>query len=114
MTASPSVVLPAIAAAIRAVLRDTGREARSIDPAMLLTADLGLDSLDLAQAIVLLERSLGVDPFRTPPASGARPPLRSVADLVSIYASIIPGPDAGSGPSGSAGTRAGGLPPDTP
>lgn len=118
MTSSPPgvlpAVLPAIAAAIRDVLRDTGREARTIDPAMLLTADLGLDSLDLAQAIVLLERSLGVDPFRTPPASGVRQPLRTVADLISIYASITPGHDTGSGLSGSAGTGAGGLPPGTP
>lgn len=114
MTASPSLVLPAIASAIRDVLRDTGRQAKTIDPGMLLTADLGLDSLDLAQAIVLLERSLGVDPFRTPPASGVRPPLRSVADLVSIYSSFSPEHDTGSAPNGAAGTGAGGLPPDTP
>jgi acyl carrier protein len=54
----------AIAAAIRTVLHDTGRDAKSIEPEMLLASDLGLDSLDLAQTIVLLDRSLGVDPFR--------------------------------------------------
>jgi acyl carrier protein len=54
---------------------------------MLLSSDLGLDSLDLAQTIVLLERSLGVDPFRA--ASGSRPSIRSVADLIMIYESAV-------------------------
>lgn len=79
-----SVPVPdAIAAAIRTVLHDTGREAKAVEPAMLLSSDLGLDSLDLAQTIVLLERSLGVDPFRS--ASGTRPAIRTVADLEAIY-----------------------------
>ncbi len=73
----------AIATAIRTVLHDTGRSAQGVEPAMLLSSDLGLDSLDLAQTIVLLERSLGVDPFRA--ASGSRPSIRSVGDLISIY-----------------------------
>lgn len=97
MTVRSAVVLPAIIAAIRQVLRDTGREATVIEPAMLLTSDLGLDSLDLAQAIVLLERSLGVDPFRTAPASGSRPTIRTVADLVSLYATDVAAVDSGSG-----------------
>jgi acyl carrier protein len=79
---SPS--LPeAVATAIGTVLRDSGRESKAVDPAMLLAADLGLDSLDLAQTIVLLERSLGVDPFRFPSAS--QPAVRTVGDLISIY-----------------------------
>lgn len=73
----------AVCEAIRTVLRDTGREPKSIGKGSLLSADLGLDSLDLAQTIVLLERSLGVDPFRTPVVP--RPSLRTVSDLVSIY-----------------------------
>jgi len=74
-----------ITAAIRQVLRDTGREVKSIEPAMLLAADLGLDSLDLAQTVVLLERSLGVDPFRDAAGTSARPTVRSVSDLITIY-----------------------------
>jgi acyl carrier protein len=54
---------------------------------MLLATDLGLDSLDLAQTIVLLERSLGVDPFRAP--SGVRPAIRTVGDLISVYADAL-------------------------
>ena len=67
---SPSdPLLEAIAVAIRQVLRDTGREARPVEPGMSLAADLGLDSLDLAQTIVLLERV----------------PVRTVADLAAAY-----------------------------
>ena len=84
MTASVS---DAIATAIRTVLHDTGRSAQAVVPSMLLSTDLGLDSLDLAQTIVLLERSLGVDPFRA--AIGSRPSIRSVADLITIYESAV-------------------------
>ena len=84
MTASVS---DAIATAIRTVLHDTGRSAQAVVPSMLLSTDLGLDSLDLAQTIVLLERSLGVDPFRA--ATGSRPSIRSVADLITIYESAV-------------------------
>lgn len=77
----------AVTAAISAVLHDTGRGLRPIEPGMLLVADLGLDSLDLAQTIVLLERSLGCDPFRSP--SSAAPALRTVADLITIYSRAL-------------------------
>jgi len=80
-------VSDAVATAIRTVLHDTGREATRVEPAMLLSTDLGLDSLDLAQTIVLLERSLGVDPFRS--ASGARPAIRAVSDLIAIYSEAL-------------------------
>ena len=95
MTFASEPVMPAVVAAIRQVLRDTGRELAAVEPGMLLTADIGLDSLDLAQTIVLLERSLGVDPFRAPvrdPVEGtARPAIRTVADLVGIYGQAISG-----------------------
>jgi acyl carrier protein len=92
MSPSPAEVPEAIAVAIRAVLRDTGRAATSVEPAMLLASDLGLDSLDLAQTIVLLERSLGIDPFRQAPAAGGRPAIRTVADLIAIYTSSSSSP----------------------
>ena len=84
-----SSVSAAVTVAIRTVLHDTGRDATSIEPSMLLSADLGLDSLDLAQTIVLLERSLGIDPFRSAPTTGPRPPIRTVSDLISIYSSAL-------------------------
>lgn len=84
---TPPSVLEAIAAAIRTVLHDTGRDAKVVEPTMLLASDLGLDSLDLAQTIVLLERSLGVDPFRSP--GSIRPAIRTVSDLASIYSHAL-------------------------
>jgi acyl carrier protein len=79
-------VAAAVAAAIESVLRDTGRNTKPVEPPLLLAADLGLDSLDLAQTIVLLERSLGIDPFRS--ASTSRT-VRTVSDLVSIYETAL-------------------------
>lgn len=79
----------AIVSAIRAVLQDTGRGEKGVKTEMLLSSDLGFDSLDMAQAVVLLERSLGVDPFRAP--SAERPSIRTVADLVKIYSQAISG-----------------------
>jgi len=83
-------ITSAVVAAIRQVLHDTGREPAALEPGMLLAADIGLDSLDLAQTVVLLERSLGVDPFRSPAAGTVRPAIRTVADLVGIYRHSIP------------------------
>ena len=79
-------VAAAVATAIESVLRDTGRNTKPVEPPLLLANDLGLDSLDLAQTIVLLERSLGIDPFRS--ASTSRT-VRTVADLISIYETAL-------------------------
>lgn len=84
-------VTEAVTTAIRSVLRDTGRDTKPVDPTMLLAADIGLDSLDLAQTIVLLERSLGIDPFRS--ASTSRS-VRTVSDLVSIYNKALTSPSS--------------------
>ncbi len=84
-------VTEAVTSAIRAVLRDTGRDTKPVEPPMLLATDLGLDSLDLAQAIVLLERSLGVDPFRS--ASTSRT-VRTVSDLISMYEHALASPSS--------------------
>jgi acyl carrier protein len=53
----------AVASAIPTVLRDTGCGVTSVEEQMLLSADLGFDSLDLAQTVVLLEQALGQDPL---------------------------------------------------
>ena len=94
MTSASDTVMSAVVAAIRQVLHDNGREPAAVEPGMLLAADIGLDSLDLAQTIVLLERSLGVDPFRAPvraPVEGTvRPAIRTVADLAGIYGQFAP------------------------
>ena len=94
MSVEDDSITAAVVAAIRQVLHDTGREPAAVEPQMLLVADVGLDSLDLAQTVVLLERSLGVDPFRAPapaPHKGTvRPAIRTVADLVGIYRQSAP------------------------
>ena len=94
MSVENDPITAAVVAAIRQVLHDTGREPATVEPQMLLVADIGLDSLDLAQTVVLLERSLGVDPFRAPaqgPDKGtARPAIRTVADLVGNYRPFAP------------------------
>jgi len=94
MSVENDSITAAVVAAIRQVLHDTGREPAAVEPQMLLVADVGLDSLDLAQTVVLLERSLGVDPFRAPaqaPHTGpVRPVIRTVADLVAIYRQFAP------------------------
>jgi acyl carrier protein len=79
-------VAAAVATAIESVLRDTGRDTKPVEPPLLLANDLGLDSLDLAQTIVLLERSLGIDPFRS--ASTSRT-VRTVSDLIAIYETAL-------------------------
>jgi acyl carrier protein len=90
MTVETDSITAAVVAAIRQVLHDTGREPAAVESKMLLVADIGLDSLDLAQTIVLLERSLGVDPFRAPAAGTIRPAIRTVADLVGVYRQSAP------------------------
>lgn len=84
---SDTVIAAEIDTAIRTVLRDTGREADALGPESLLHADLGLDSLDLAQTVVLLERSLGIDPFRGAETGST---VRTIADLRSLYSHTSP------------------------
>jgi acyl carrier protein len=84
---------PDIAAEVReailAVYRDTARPPRGTPGSALLGSDLGRDSLELAQIIVLLERSLGVDPFRDARGSAPHPPIRTVDHLVALYAATL-------------------------
>lgn len=87
---SPADVFAAVRAAIECVYRDTARPRREVLPGSLLGADLGLDSLDLAQIVVLLERALGVDPFRDPAAGGSQGPIRTVEQLVGVYTRALP------------------------
>ena len=82
---SDTVIAAEIDTAIRTVLRDTGRDAEALGAESLLHADLGFDSLDLAQTVVLLERSLGIDPFRD---AQRVPAVRTVADLRSLYSQV--------------------------
>jgi len=85
------LVASAVCDAILRVLRESGRDpGRKLESATRLVDDLGLDSLDLAQTVVLLERSLGVDPFRQEVME--QPSLRTVGDLISIYVKPVGAP----------------------
>lgn len=88
-TGTPRDIALAVREAILAVYRDTGRSLRETPASALLGKDLGLDSLDLAQVIVLLERALGVDPFRDPQAGTSLPRLRTVDDLIGLYSAAV-------------------------
>ncbi len=70
---------------IYAVLRELAvrhrPELTTITPDHVIVDDLGLDSLDFAQLVAVLEDRLGVDPF----AVTAITSVRTVADLVGAY-----------------------------
>jgi acyl carrier protein len=70
----------AVQHAIQRVLESSGRDRHSFEDDELLAVEVGLDSLDLAQVVVMLEQELGVDPFRKRGAV-----VRTFADLVRAY-----------------------------
>lgn len=66
--------------AIADVLTQTGRSAPPLRDDLVLSRDLKLDSLDLAQVVVQLETELGFDPFRKASIS-----IDTVGDLINLY-----------------------------
>ncbi|HTQ40745.1 MAG TPA: acyl carrier protein [Pirellulales bacterium] len=71
-------------ATIQHVLEGTSRPRRPFEDDDLLFAEVGLDSLDLAQVVVILEQELGVDPFRQ---CGTH--IRTFSDLVRGYQAAL-------------------------
>lgn len=69
-----------ICSVINKVRTDSGREAIEICDDDALTGEIGLDSLDLAQMVVAIEKQLGVDPFCDGSATA-----RTLGELVAIY-----------------------------
>ncbi len=69
-----------VQATLQRVLEDSGRARVSFEDDDLLFVEIGLDSLDLVQVVVVLEQELKVDPFRK---SGS--PIRTFGDLVRAY-----------------------------
>ena len=53
----------------------------SLDAETVLDGSLGLESLDFAEMVILLEQATGKDPF----SSGSFPSIRTVADLAALY-----------------------------
>lgn len=69
---------------IHEVLAGSGRPLKPLSSGDLLAADIGLDSLDLAQVVVILEQQLKVDPFRVGGQS-----IRTVDDLHQAYSRLL-------------------------
>lgn len=69
-----------ICLAINRVRKDSGRDEVDLQDSHQLTVEAGLDSLDLAQLVVALEKELGVDPFRDGSATA-----RTVGELAKVY-----------------------------
>ena len=75
-----TVVRRRMEAVINRVLAESGRPPRVYTDHDRLAETIGLDSLDLAQAVVSLEREFGIDPFR----EGASR-VATFGELVSLY-----------------------------
>lgn len=80
----PADLRQTIERAIREVLACSGRNCKLLRSGDALRADIGLDSLDLAQVVVLLEERLGVDPFRV-----GGEPVRTLDDLEHAYQRLV-------------------------
>jgi acyl carrier protein len=70
-----------IADAIETLLKRRGAAGLTVTPQSKLTADLGMDSLELAELSAILEDELGHDPY----SEGIVP--ETVAELVGYYES---------------------------
>jgi acyl carrier protein len=82
MTAPESALPPAgktIVDTIELLLRRRGAVGLAVTPEARLTADLGMDSLELAELSAVLEDDLGRDPF----SEGIVP--RTVGELLAYY-----------------------------
>jgi hypothetical protein len=67
---------------LRETLKSRGLPVPPLSAGTPVDASLGLESLDWAVVVVRLEEETGADPFRR----GVSRPLRTVADLVEVYA----------------------------
>ena len=80
MTKDAKQVWNAVDQVINQVLKDSGRDVRTLKDHDGLREVIGLDSLDLAVMVVGLEQTLQIDPFR----DGAEP-VATVGELVDLY-----------------------------
>lgn len=80
----PTDIRAEIEAVLLRVLEETGRVAKPARNEDALSEKIGLDSLDLAQVVVLLEQRFGVDPFRKPGVV-----VRTFGDLVKVFTEAI-------------------------
>lgn len=81
---SDQTIRQTICSTITKVRTDSGREILELSDEHQLTGEIELDSLDLAQLVVALEKELGVDPFRDGSATA-----RTLGELVAVYSQAI-------------------------
>jgi hypothetical protein len=62
------------------IFKEKGLNAPALDAATILE-QIGLESLDFAQAVIRMEEITGKDPF----ASGAEFQIKTLADLAAVY-----------------------------
>jgi acyl carrier protein len=74
---------------VLSVAREKSPEMAGIENGQGLTAGLGLDSLDIARIIAVLELQLGVDPFAS---LFAITDVRTVGDLCTAYRTALGSP----------------------
>ena len=74
-----------ICSIINKVRTDSGRDPIELRDEQQLIGEVELDSLDLAQLVVTIEKELGVDPFRDGTATA-----RTVGELVAVYQKAVP------------------------
>ncbi len=70
-----------VVSAFNTVFEGRGKNPPRMVDSTVLDASLGLESLDFAQVVVILEDQLGIDPF----ADGVPPNLRTLGDLIELY-----------------------------
>jgi acyl carrier protein len=63
------------------IFQRKGLAAPLLNDESVLDGSLGLESLDFAEMVIVLEQITGKDPF----ASGVFPSIRTVADLAALY-----------------------------
>jgi len=77
MTENETKVVEALAGIFKA----KGLKQPGLGPDTVLDGSLGLESLDFAEMVIILEEKTGKDPF----ASGSFPPIRTIKDLATLY-----------------------------
>jgi acyl carrier protein len=81
---APADIRAEVSTVLSRVLEESGRVAKPARDEDALAQNIGLDSLDLAQVVVLLDQRFGVEPFRKPGVI-----VRTFGDLVRVYAEAI-------------------------
>ena len=87
MASNPSDVERAVGEAVLQVAAHRTPAPAEVQREQRLIADLGFDSMDIAELLAILEMKLGYDPFA---ASAAIADVHTVGDLIAVYERAAP------------------------